>query len=100
MKVIVWRAIGPAWANPLGSGLLKFPRLAAMADLIGDRYELLGALSDADDIEIVRAIDRQHDRSVALRIRPLSRRERPRGAPSRRSHPARSAVPPRPADGA
>ena len=40
-----------------------------MADLVADRYELLEVLGQGGDSEVVQAVDRQHDRLVALNVR-------------------------------
>jgi class 3 adenylate cyclase/tetratricopeptide (TPR) repeat protein len=43
-----------------------------VAELVRDRYELLEVLRRLDATEVVRAVDRQHDRVVALKIRDLA----------------------------
>ena len=43
-----------------------------MGDLVADRYELLEVLGQGGDSEVVRAIDRRHDRLVALKVRRLA----------------------------
>ena len=43
-----------------------------MAGVVGDRYELLEVLGQGGDTEVVRAIDRRHDRLVALKVRRLA----------------------------
>ena len=43
-----------------------------MGDLVADRYELLEVLGQGGDTEVVRAIDRGHDRLVALKVRRLA----------------------------
>lgn len=40
-----------------------------MADLVAERYELLEVLGHGGDTEVVQAVDRQHDRQVALKVR-------------------------------
>ncbi|HKA92996.1 MAG TPA: AAA family ATPase, partial [Acidimicrobiia bacterium] len=40
-----------------------------MAGLVAERYELLEVLGQGGDSEVVQAVDRQHDRPVALRVR-------------------------------
>ena len=42
-----------------------------MDGLIRERYEPVGVLGRGGQGEVVRAIDRQHDREVALKIRPV-----------------------------
>ncbi len=42
-----------------------------MIELIRDRYEVVGDAKADGEAIVVRAIDRQHDRSVALKIRPV-----------------------------
>ena len=39
--------------------------------LVKDRYEVLAALGAGGEARIVKALDRQHDRIVALKIRPV-----------------------------
>jgi hypothetical protein len=43
-----------------------------VAGVVGDRYELLEVLGHGGDTEVVRAIDRRHDRLVALKVRRLA----------------------------
>ena len=42
-----------------------------MSTLIRERYELLGTLGAGGEARVVKALDRQHDRVVALKIRPV-----------------------------
>ena len=42
-----------------------------MLTLVKDRYEVLAALGAGGEARIVKALDRQHDRVVALKIRPV-----------------------------
>jgi serine/threonine protein kinase len=42
-----------------------------VARLIRDRYELLGTLGAGGEARVVKALDRQHGRFVALKIRPV-----------------------------
>ncbi len=42
-----------------------------MATLINDRYEVLAILGAGGEAQIVKAVDRRHDRVVALKIRPV-----------------------------
>jgi len=41
-----------------------------MVTLIRERYELLETLGAGGEARVVKALDRQHDRFVALKIRP------------------------------
>ena len=50
--------------SPAGRGL-------AMARLIRERYELLETLGAGGEARVVKALDRQHGRFVALKIRPV-----------------------------
>jgi class 3 adenylate cyclase/tetratricopeptide (TPR) repeat protein len=43
-----------------------------MGELVRDRYELLAVLGRGGDNEVVQAIDRQHDRLVALKLRRVA----------------------------
>jgi hypothetical protein len=45
------------------------PTLPRMGELVRGRYELLAVLGRGGDNEVVQAIDRQHDRLVALKLR-------------------------------
>jgi serine/threonine protein kinase len=45
------------------------PTLPRMGELVRGRYELLAVLGRGRDNEVVQAIDRQHDRLVALKLR-------------------------------
>ena len=42
-----------------------------MSTLIGERYEVLGLLGIGGEGRVVKALDRRHDRLVALKIRPV-----------------------------
>src|ERR1700733_10842839 len=42
-----------------------------MATLIGERYEILQTLGAGGEARVVQALDRQHGRLVALKIRPV-----------------------------
>ena len=42
-----------------------------MPTLIKERYELLETLGAGGEARVVKALDRQHDRFVALKIRPV-----------------------------
>ena len=42
-----------------------------MATLITERYEPLETLGAGGEARVVKALDRQHDRFVALKIRPV-----------------------------
>ena len=46
-----------------------------MAGLVAERYELLEVLGQGDDGEVVQAVDRQHDRLVALKMRRVGPEE-------------------------
>jgi class 3 adenylate cyclase len=46
-----------------------------VAGLVADRYELLEVLGQGGDSEVVQAVDRQHDRLVALKVRRLAHDE-------------------------
>ena len=43
-----------------------------MGDVVADRYELLEVLGQGGDSDVVQAIDRRHDRLVALKVRRLA----------------------------
>jgi class 3 adenylate cyclase/tetratricopeptide (TPR) repeat protein len=43
-----------------------------VGDVVADRYELLEVLGQGGDSEVVQAIDRRHDRFVALKVRRLA----------------------------
>ena len=47
------------------------PYNPGVADLVADRYELLEVLGQGGDSEVVQAVDRRHDRLVALKVRRL-----------------------------
>src|SRR5215510_10011445 len=42
-----------------------------MATLIRERYELVATLGAGGEARVIKALDRQHDRFVALKIRPV-----------------------------
>jgi serine/threonine protein kinase len=42
-----------------------------VGDLVAGRYELLEVLGQGGDSQVVQAIDRHHDRPVALKVRRL-----------------------------
>ncbi|HEU4702498.1 MAG TPA: protein kinase, partial [Conexibacter sp.] len=44
--------------------------MAAVLTLFRERYEVLGTLGAGGEARVVKALDRQHDRIVALKIRP------------------------------
>ena len=52
-----------------------------MGELVRDRYEALAVLGEGADSEVVQAIDRQHDRLVALKLRRVDAGRRP-GCPA------------------
>ena len=50
---------------------LRARRRATVLTLFRDRYEVLATLGSGGEARIVKALDRQHDRFVALKIRPV-----------------------------
>jgi serine/threonine protein kinase len=46
-----------------------------VAGVVADRYELLEVLGRGGDAEVVQALDRQHDRLVALKVRRIEPHE-------------------------
>ena len=65
---------------------------SAMPTLIEERYEVLETLGAGGEARVVKALDRQHDRFVALKIRQVARRRRARGAARRGAGPAGGAA--------
>ena len=53
--------------------------MAGVLTLFRERYEVLGTLGAGGEARVVKALDRQHDRIVALKIRPVGRRRDARG---------------------
>ena len=71
-----------------------------MAELLEDRYELLETLGVGGEARVVKALDRQHGRLVALKIRTVRDARRARGAARRGARPARHRAAPGAAPGA
>ena len=51
------------------------PDNSGVAGLVAERYELLEVLGQGDDGEVVQAVERQHDRLVALKMRRVGPEE-------------------------
>ena len=71
-----------------------------MATLLRERYELLEVAGQGGEGRVLRALDHQHDRIVALKVRQVTSGSRPGGAPVRGPDPAGPAAPSEPAPGA
>src|SRR5436190_13672555 len=67
------RPCSAAWCrSPISRVLPRDPAAMAEPELLGGRYEVLRTISEGPRASVMQALDRVHDRLVALKVLPVS----------------------------